>query len=447
MSKSRAKRANRRRGEAAHAVPPVQADAAPEQADPAPETIGPAGADVQDAGDAPAPASSEAAPASEVQEAPAAAPPAADAPAAEPARDAGPGGRPADEGITPEDAPPPPPPRPAPKLRLLRFDGGGTLEEKLGSALETVEQIAQPAASAAGVELKKAMAFLTGQLSGAEASNVARSVLSRLGQLVASAQAAPGGEVDDFGRDPALEARALAVLSFLYRSWFRVTVRDIGNVPAKGPAILVSNHSGVVPWDAAMLKCALAFDHPEKRVLRPLAENLLFHYPFLGTWLNRFGAVRACQENAEALLARGEAVAVFPEGIKGIGKSFRKRYRLQRFGRGGFVKLAMRTGAPVVPVAVVGAEESHPLLWRLVRPAHSSGLPYLPVTPTFPWLGAAGLVPLPSKWIVEFGEPMRLDAMGRADDELTIQRIAEDVRGDIQTRLDRLVGGRRSVFF
>ena len=209
--------------------------------------------------------------------------------------------------------------------------------------------------------------------------------------------------------------------------------------------LLVANHSGSLPIDGAMLKLALALDHPAHRRLRPLAENFVFHFPFIGVLLNRFGAVRACQENAEALLREGEAVAVFPEGVKGLGKPFRKRYQLQRFGRGGFIRLALRTRTPIVPVAIVGAEETTPVIARLIRPGRSLGLPYLPVTPTFPFLGPAGLIPLPTKWTMEFGEPVVLTADAAADD-LTIARLTEDIRSDIQTRLDKLLSQRSGWF-
>jgi 1-acyl-sn-glycerol-3-phosphate acyltransferase len=252
-------------------------------------------------------------------------------------------------------------------------------------------------------------------------------------------------EVDDFGRDPAFEARALQLLEPIYRRYFRVEVRGLEHLPATGPVILVANHSGALPWDVAMLKAAVALDHPSRRALRPLIENFLFHFPFLGVALNRFGAVRACQENAEALLEAGEAIAVFPEGAKGLGKTIRKRYQLQRFGRGGFIKLALRTGAPIVPVAIVGAEETHPLLARLTRPAAPLGLPFLPVTPTFPLLGPAGLLPLPTKWTIEFAPMMGLGRNPSAD-ELTIERLTEDVRAGIQGQLDRLTRTRRSIF-
>src|SRR6185503_4554596 len=164
---------------------------------------------------------------------------------------------------------------------------------------------------------------------------------------------------------------------------------------------------------------------------------------------NRIGAVRACQENAERLLYQDSLVAVFPEGVKGIGKLYRDRYRLQRFGRGGFIKLCLRTKTPIIPVAVVGGEETSPMLLRVELFAKALGLPYIPVTPTFPLLGPLGLAPAPTKWKISFGDVIELDGYGpeAAEDEILVGRLAERVRATIQAMLDRSVGERRSVWF
>jgi 1-acyl-sn-glycerol-3-phosphate acyltransferase len=182
------------------------------------------------------------------------------------------------------------------------------------------------------------------------------------------------------------------------------------------------------------------------REVRPLLEDAVFHFPFLGVLVNRLGAVRACPENAERLLSRGSAVAVFPEGAGGCAKPFRERYRVQRFGRGGFVRLALRTGATIVPVAVVGSEETYPILGRV--PARPLGVPFLPITPTWPWLGPAGLWPLPTKWTIELGEPVDLAGLGPADanDDARVMRIAEGVRTTVQAMLDARLAERTGVF-
>jgi 1-acyl-sn-glycerol-3-phosphate acyltransferase len=186
------------------------------------------------------------------------------------------------------------------------------------------------------------------------------------------------------------------------------------------------------------------------REVRPLVEDFVFHFPYLGTFMNRIGGVRACQENAERLLEDDQVVAVFPEGIKGIGKLYKERYRLQRFGRGGFIKLALRTGAPIVPVAIMGAEEIHPMMAKVTWLARSFGAPYLPITPTFPLLGPLGLLPLPTKWTIRFGPPQTMaDRHGAeaAADRLLVHRLSEGVRGSIQEMLDDLLGRRKSVLF
>jgi 1-acyl-sn-glycerol-3-phosphate acyltransferase len=247
--------------------------------------------------------------------------------------------------------------------------------------------------------------------------------------------------VDDFGRDPIATARWEWVLDFLYSKWFRVTATGVENVPARGPALLIANHAGSLPYDSAMVMHAIRKDHPARRDVRPLVEDAVFHLPWLGPLMNRIGGVRACPENAERLISKGEVVAVFPEGVKGMGKLFRDRYRLQRFGRGGFVKLALRTGAPIIPVAVVGSEEALPLLARVTWFAKSVGIPYVPVTPTFPWLGPLGLVPLPSKWKIKFGEPLHVSreyGPEAADDRLLVGRLSEQVRAQVQAMVDEL---------
>jgi 1-acyl-sn-glycerol-3-phosphate acyltransferase len=256
-------------------------------------------------------------------------------------------------------------------------------------------------------------------------------------------------EVDDFGFDPVYEEKVLPLFNFLYEKYFRVEASGVERLPADGRCLLVANHSGTLPYDGLMIKMAVKREHPAHRDVRWLAEDFLFHFPFLGAFSNRVGAVRACQENAERLLRKEALVAVFPEGVKGIGKLFKDRYRLQRFGRGGFIKLCLRTGTPIFPVSVVGAEETSPMIARVEYLAKALGVPYIPVTPTFPLLGPLGLLPAPTKWRIAFGEPIAFDGYGpeAADDEILVGRLAERVRATIQGMLDRGVGERRSVWF
>jgi 1-acyl-sn-glycerol-3-phosphate acyltransferase len=214
--------------------------------------------------------------------------------------------------------------------------------------------------------------------------------------------------------------------------------------------LLVANHSGTLPYDGALLMHAVRRESETHREVRPLVEDFVFHFPYLGTFMNRIGGVRACQENAERLLADDQVVAVFPEGIKGIGKLYKERYRLQRFGRGGFIKLALRTGAPIVPVAIMGAEEIHPMMAKVTWLARSFGAPYLPITPTFPLLGPLGLLPLPTKWTIRFGPAQPVAERYGADaasDRLLVHKLSEGVRTSIQEMLDDLLGRRKSVLF
>jgi 1-acyl-sn-glycerol-3-phosphate acyltransferase len=255
-------------------------------------------------------------------------------------------------------------------------------------------------------------------------------------------------EVDEFGLDPKFDARLRPLFDFLYKRYFRVETRGISNVPSEGRCLIVANHSGTFPYDGAMLKTAMRLAHPKERDLRWLAEDFVFYLPFVGAFMNRIGAVRGCQENAERLLRQDRLVGVFPEGVKGVGKLFRDRYRLQRFGRGGFIKLCLRTGTPIVPCAVIGAEESNPMLYRVEYVANAVGIPYFPVTATFPALGPLGLIPAPTKWRIIFGEVMRFDNYSpeAQDDSLLVAKLSEKVRATVQAMLDQGLAERQSVW-
>jgi 1-acyl-sn-glycerol-3-phosphate acyltransferase len=257
-------------------------------------------------------------------------------------------------------------------------------------------------------------------------------------------------EIDEFGFDPDLTEHVLATaLRPVYERWFRVETRGMEHVPDDGSALVVANHSGTVPLDAMMTTLAVYDHHPAHRHLRMLGADLVFQLPFLAPLARKAGNTLACQADAERLLSSGEIVGVWPEGFKGIGKPYGERYKLQRFGRGGFVSAALRTGAPIIPCSIVGAEEIYPMIGNLKTLARLFGLPYLPLTPTFPLLGPLGLVPLPSKWIIEFGEPVETASYGRAaaDDPMTVFNLTDQVRETIQQTLYQLLMQRRSVFF
>lgn len=255
--------------------------------------------------------------------------------------------------------------------------------------------------------------------------------------------------VDDFGLDPRFEELVSPLFEFMYNSWWRVEVTGLENIPAQGRALIVANHSGMLPWDGGMIKYAVRQHHPAHREVRPLVEDFVYHFPFLGALMARMGGVRACQENAQRLLEKDELTVVFPEGVKGISKLYRYRYQLQRFGRGGFVKLCLRTGANIIPTAVVGAEEIHPIIGRADFLARPLNLPVVPITPTLPFLGPLGLIPFPTKWFIVFGRPIDLRQYGPAalDDELLINRITADVRTQIQELIYEQLKKRKSVFF
>ena len=254
-------------------------------------------------------------------------------------------------------------------------------------------------------------------------------------------------EVDEFGFDAELQQKFfIAALRPLAQKWFRIEVRGIENIPKSGGALVVSNHSGTVPVDALMTMVTIN-DHAH-RSLRSLGADLVFKLPVVSEIARKAGATLACSEDAERMLRGGELVGVWPEGFKGIGKPYSERYKLQRFGRGGFVSAAIRTGVPIIPCSVVGAEEIYPMVGNIPALARLVGAPYLPITPFFPLLGPLGLIPLPSKWYIEFGEPIRTDeydASG-ADDPMLVFNLTDQVRETIQQTLYSLLMQRDSVF-
>ncbi len=253
--------------------------------------------------------------------------------------------------------------------------------------------------------------------------------------------------VDEFGFDPEFTSRVfLPILRPLVQRWFRVEVRGIENVPTSGPALLVSNHAGTMPLDGMVLHSVI---HDEiDRHVRMLGADLIFATPFSHDLARRIGTTLACQEDAERLLAEGELVSVFPEGFKGLGKPYRDRYKLQRFGRGGFVSAAVRAQVPIIPISVVGSEEIYPLIASAPTLARAMGAPYFPITPLFPWFGVLGLIPLPSKWIISFGEAIATDELppGAADDPMVVFNVTDQVRETIQHSLYALLMQRPHAF-
>ncbi|BDG06588.1 lysophospholipid acyltransferase family protein [Anaeromyxobacter oryzae] len=338
-------------------------------------------------------------------------------------------------GLTPTPTPPPDSAARRAEARLAE------VERKVEAALDGAE------------ERLAALAARTGVTAGAHElrETVARllpALRERLGGLADVARLLePPDRLDRFGMDPRLVERAAPVIELLYASWWRTTVRGIEHVPAEGPAIVVANHAGYVPWDALVLRHALRRDHPARRDLRPLLDDREVDAAVIGGLAVRLGAVRATPEAAERLLRDGAVLGVFPEGSAGAHKAWRDRYRIQHFGRGGFVKIALRTGATIVPCAIVGSEEASPGISRTGWLAERLGVPLLSASPALR-VGAAAFLPLPTRWTLRFGEPVEVRALGpaAAGDPATVNRLAERIRATLQEMLDEDVAARTSVF-
>jgi 1-acyl-sn-glycerol-3-phosphate acyltransferase len=261
-------------------------------------------------------------------------------------------------------------------------------------------------------------------------------------EVMRQPMADPAG-LPDFGFDRGFLERTAPALAFLWSRYFRVSLRGLENIPASGAALLVANHSGGLPYDGAMLIHACHSLHPAHRPLRPLVATFAVRSPWMRPVVARIGGVRASMRNALDLCERGHLVGVFPEGLRGIGKLYRERYRLTKFGRGGFVRLARAAQVPIIPIAIVGAEETHPVVAKLVRLAKPFGLPYIPITPTFPILGPLGLLPVPAKWSIQIGKPIPPTVQSGSD----ILEVAENVRSIVDRMIADLLLERRSVLF
>lgn len=253
-------------------------------------------------------------------------------------------------------------------------------------------------------------------------------------------------EVDEFGFDRTWTEALVPLFRILYRRYWRVETTGIEVVPSHGPALLVSNHSGVLPLDGAMIEVAV-YDETD-RIPRALVAAWFGGLPLLSWLLRRTGQTTGHPDDSVRLLRAGQLVLVFPEGVRGTGKPFSERYRLRRFGRGGFAEVALRAGAPIIPISVVGAEEIYPMIADVKPLARLVGMPYFPVTPTFPLLGPLGLIPLPSKWRIRFHPMVRTDEYGpdAADDPSLVMRISDEVRDTIQAGLVSELAKRKGVF-
>jgi 1-acyl-sn-glycerol-3-phosphate acyltransferase len=262
------------------------------------------------------------------------------------------------------------------------------------------------------------------------------------------AKRGPNYSVDEFGFDPEWTESLLPLFEVLYRDYWRIETSGIENVPASGRAMLVSNHAGVLPWDGTMIKTAVFVAHPQPRHVRALVASLFMGMPMLSWFLRRTGQTVGHPDDTRRLLERDQLVLVFPEGVRGTGKHYDDRYKLRRFGRGGFVSTAIRSGAPIIPVSVVGSEEIYPMIADIRALAKMIGMPYFPITPTWPWLGPLGLIPLPSKWRIQFHPPIHVEENppDSADDQNLVMALSDQVRDTIQQGVYDNLKLRRGVF-
>ena len=325
---------------------------------------------------------------------------------------------------------------------------GGLLSELIQLASHSLGGLKPPVAQLAGVAANPVNALTS--LAQALGVDWDESLEETLEETIGFIRSRLHGDyaVDDFGFDPEFTTKIyLPLLRRLADSWFRVEVRGAENLPFDGSALLVANHAGTLPLDGMILH-TVVYDEIGRHV-RMLGADLIFKTPYSHDLARKTGTTLACQEDAERLLASNQLVAVFPEGFKGLGKPYADRYKLQRFGRGGFVAAAIRAQVPIIPTAIVGSEEIYPLIAKAPALARALGLPYFPITPLFPWFGPLGMIPLPSKWIIQFGEAITTDELGpgAAEDPMIMFNITDQVRETIQQTLYALLMQRRSAFY
>ena len=255
-------------------------------------------------------------------------------------------------------------------------------------------------------------------------------------------------DVDEFGKDPVYAERLEPLFEWLYQNYWRVEAEGVDNIPQRGKTLLIANHSGLLPFDGIMISEAVRLESDLEREVRFLIDDELSSIPFLSPFMTRIGAVQACEENAERLLDDGQLVCMFPEGPRGARKPYDERYQLQDFGEGEFIRVCMRKKAALVPVAVVGAEETYPVIAKCKLIGKPFGLPFFPITPSWPILGPLGLVPLPSKWTIRFGKPIRFGKYGKGavEKETLVSKLQEDVRDTIQDMVDEMLAERESIW-
>ena len=249
---------------------------------------------------------------------------------------------------------------------------------------------------------------------------------------------------DAFGFHPDAARRALVISALLYRYWFRVETHGIDRLP-KGRMLLISNHAGQIAIDAAMIGAAMVLEAEPPRIIRGMGEYWLPTVPWINIAMVRTGSVVGTRKNCVDLLDAEECVIAFPEGVRGMNKLIWERYQLQEFGYG-FMRLALETHSPIVPIAVVGSEEQAPAIANLRGLGQLLGMPAFPVTLTWPWLGLLGLIPLPVKYHIHFGEPLRFEGNPNDEDEVIAEKV-EQVKERIAAMLADGLAARRSLFW
>ncbi len=255
------------------------------------------------------------------------------------------------------------------------------------------------------------------------------------------------GEEDEFGYDLKTFARWEPIFSFLFEEYFKVDIRGLENIPGEGRGLLVGNHSGLLPLDGGMISIAMCHSHPNPRRIRYLVTDWFFSVPGLSDWIVETGQVRATLPTAEKLLSKNELVGVYPEGIRGVGKPFRERYRVYDF-HPGFVQLAIATQTPIIPVATVGGDEIFPNFVNLKKVSQILHMPFFPVTMTFPWMPFPIMfIPLPVRWLVNIHKPIDLGyPPEKAKDRKLVLSIAREIQYTIQRDLNQLLRQRSSMF-
>jgi len=249
---------------------------------------------------------------------------------------------------------------------------------------------------------------------------------------------------DDFGLHPQTLDEMLLLAGVLYRYWFRVQTFGIDRVPP-GRVLLISNHAGQVALDALMIGTALVLEADPPRAIRGMGEYWLPTVPWVNLFMTRTGSVVGTPKNCTDLLEREEAVIAFPEGVRGMNKLIWERYQLQEFGHG-FMRLALATRTPIVPIAVVGSEEQAPGIANLESVGRLLGMPAFPITLTWPWLGPLGMLPLPVKYRIHFGEPMHFEGNANDEDEVIAEKV-DEVKAEIAGMLASGLAVRPSIFW